>query len=103
MTIETRRGGDVDDRTLALHRSLHPDDLETWSFDSAAFDWDTYMVGIHIPSITDPVRRLEAARRRRGERSSTYRELKPLADGEERPNVLVAFDHHRHHRAALHQ
>jgi len=82
----------VDDRTLALHRSLHPDDADTWGFDSAAFDWDEYMVGIHIPSITDPVRRLESARRRRGERSSTYRELKPLAEGEERPNVLVAFD-----------
>lgn len=82
----------VDDRTLALHRSLHPEDVETWGFDSASFDWTTYMQDIHIPAITDPVRRLEAARRRRGERSSTYRELTPRAEGAERPAVLAAFD-----------
>lgn len=82
----------VDDRTLALHRSLHPDDAATWGFDSADFDWTEYMERIHIPSITDPVRRLEAARSRRGERASTYRDLKPQAGGQDRPKVLVAFD-----------
>ena len=82
----------VDDRTLALHRSLHPDDVPTWGFDTASFDWKTYLQQIHIPSITDPVKRLEAARRRRGERVTTFRPLSPLASGESRPPVLAAFD-----------
>ncbi len=82
----------VDDRTFALHRSLDPADVETWAFDTAAFDWTEYIERIHIPSITDPVKRLEAARRRRGERASTYKPLKPLAPGEPRPPILAAFD-----------
>ena len=82
----------VDDRALALSNSLHPDDVDAFAFDTAAFDWDTYMQKIHVPSITDPVRRLENARRRRGDRASTYRDLAPLAEGAERPPVLAAFD-----------
>ncbi len=82
----------VDDRALALHRSLHPDDVAAFAFDTAAFTWDVYLQQIHVPSITAPVRRLENARRRRGERVSTYRDLTPLGEGEPRPPVLAAFD-----------
>lgn len=78
----------VDDYTLALHRSLHPDDLAAFAFDTAAVDWHEYMVEIHAPSITNPVRRLEAARKRRTARSSTFRELAPDRSG----TVLAAFD-----------
>ena len=78
----------VDDCTLALHNSLHPDDKEKFGFDSAAFDWKHYMEEVHIPAITDPVRRLEAARKRRQGRSATFRELKPAEPG----TVLAAFD-----------
>ncbi|WP_231979784.1 SDR family oxidoreductase [Tessaracoccus coleopterorum] len=78
----------VDDCTLALHNSLHGDDRERFGFDSASFDWTHYMEEVHIPAITDPVRRLEAARKRRQGRSTTFRDLKPAEPG----TVLAAFD-----------
>ena len=78
----------VDDATLALHHSLHPDDKDTFGFDSASFTWTHYLEEVHIPAITDPVRRLEAARKRRQARSATFRDLKPAAPG----TVLAAFD-----------
>lgn len=79
----------VDDCTLALHNSLHPDDKERFGFDSASFDWTYYMQEVHVPSVADPVRRLEARRKRHRdrERASTFKQLKPA----ESP-VLAAFD-----------
>ncbi|NLE97299.1 MAG: HAD-IB family hydrolase [Propionibacterium sp.] len=77
----------VDDRTLALHHSLHPDDAERFGFDSADFDWRYYLQDVHAPAITDPVRRLDAARKRRQNRSSTFRPLKHTD-----AKVLAAFD-----------
>lgn len=77
----------VDDNTLALHRSLHPDDAERWGFDSASFDWTHYMQDVHAPSICDPVRRLEARRKRRQSRSGTFKDVLPSE-----ANVLAAFD-----------
>ncbi len=82
----------VDDRARALSHSLRPEDQETWAFDTASFDWRHYLQDVHIPAITDPVKRLEAARKRRGERSATFRTLTPLAEGAPRPDVLAAFD-----------
>ncbi len=82
----------VDDRALALNNSLHPDDVDAFAFDTAGYDWDTYMQKIHVPSITDPVRRLENARKRRGDRASTYRDLTPLTPGQPRPPIVAAFD-----------
>jgi phosphoserine phosphatase/nucleoside-diphosphate-sugar epimerase len=84
----------VDDRALALTNSLHPDDVDAFAFDTAGYDWDTYMQKIHVPSITDPVRRLENARKRRGDRASTYRDLTPLTPGQPRPpstNVVETY------------
>ena len=78
----------VDDCTLALHNSLHEKDRETFGFDSGTLDWTHYLEDVHAPAITDPVRRLEAARRRRKARSATYRDLKPAEPG----TVLAAFD-----------
>jgi alcohol-forming fatty acyl-CoA reductase len=80
----------VDDNTHRLTRSLHPDDQDTFSFDTSDFDWHHYMQEIHIPSIVAPVRRLEALRRRRGNRSTTWVDLSRTKDkpGE----VLAAFD-----------
>ena len=78
----------VDDCTLALHNSLHEDDRETFGFDSGTLDWTHYLEDVHAPAITDPVRRLEAARRRRKARSATYRDLKAVEPGK----VLAAFD-----------
>ncbi len=78
----------VDDGTLALHESLHPDDRERFGFDSATFDWKHYIEEVHAPAVTDPVRRLEAARKRRRARSATFKELRPAEPG----TVLAAFD-----------
>ena len=78
----------VDDCTLALHNSLHEDDREVFGFDSADLDWHHYIEEVHVPAITGPVRRLEAARRRRKARSTTYKGLKPTEPG----TVLAAFD-----------
>jgi len=78
----------VDDCTLALHNSLHEDDREIFGFDSANLDWTHYLEDVHAPAITDPVRRLEAARRRRKASPATYRNLKPVEPG----TVLAAFD-----------
>ncbi|WP_278692411.1 SDR family oxidoreductase [Arachnia propionica] len=78
----------VDDCTLALHNSLHEDDRETFGFDSGTLDWTHYLEDVHAPAITDPVRRLEAARRRRKARSATYRDLKAAEPGK----VLAALD-----------
>ncbi|MBK7821208.1 MAG: HAD-IB family hydrolase [Tessaracoccus sp.] len=78
----------VDDCTLALHNSLHTDDAAAFGFDSASYDWTEYLEGVHIPAITNPVRRLEAARKRRAARETTFKELKPAQPG----TVLAAFD-----------
>lgn len=78
----------VDDCTLALHNSLHPDDVEAFAFDSGDFDWTHYIERVHTPAITDPVRRLESARKRRAGRSATFKELRPSEPG----TVMAAFD-----------
>lgn len=78
----------VDDCTLALHNSLHPDDADRFAFDTAAVNWRYYLQEVHAPAITNPVRRLEAARKKRAARSATYRRLKPATSGP----VLAAFD-----------
>lgn len=78
----------VDDCTLALHDSLHPDDKESFGFDSASFDWRYYLQDVHVPAITNPVRRLEAARKRRKASATTFKQLKPAEPG----TVLAAFD-----------
>ena len=65
----------VDDNTLALTRSLHPDDVEAFAFDTAVFDWKTYIEDVHCPSITTSVRRMDALRRKRGLRPSTMKDL----------------------------
>lgn len=77
----------VDDYTLALHRSLDPDDVATFAFDTAAVDWRTYIQEIHAPSITSPVRRMDALRKKRAARASTFKDLKPASQP-----VLAAFD-----------
>ncbi len=80
----------IDDRTLALHQQLDPDDLELFGFDTAVVDWPTYIRDIHCPSITGPVRKLEAIRRKRqsvGSVESNHRDLAPSSE-----RILAVFD-----------
>jgi len=80
----------VDDNTLRLTRSLHPDDQETFSFDTGDYDWTEYILRTHIPAIVAPVRRLEELRRRRGNRATTFVDLSRTKD--QPGEVLAAFD-----------
>ena len=79
----------VDDHTLALTESLHPDDQPIFAFDTAVFDWTTYIQDVHCPSVTAPVRRMDALRRRRGNRPSTMKDLSKDTAGS---SALAVFD-----------
>ena len=65
----------MDDNTLALTRALHPDDQAAFAFDTSVFDWKTYVQEVHCPSITAPVRRMDAIRNKRGNRPTTMKNL----------------------------
>ena len=65
----------VDDATLALTRSLHPDDVKAFAFDTAVYDWRTYIEDVHCPSVTSSVRRMDALRKKRGTRPTTMKDL----------------------------
>jgi fatty acyl-CoA reductase len=79
----------VDDNTLALTRALHPDDQSAFAFDTSVFDWKTYIQDVHCPSITAPVRRMDAIRNKRGNRPTTMKDLDKDATGSA---ALAIFD-----------
>ncbi len=79
----------VDDNTLALTSSLDPADLDAFAFDTAVYDWQTYIEDVHCPAITAPVRRMEALRRKRGTRPSTMKDLSRDTTG---PASVAIFD-----------
>jgi alcohol-forming fatty acyl-CoA reductase len=45
-----------DDRALALHRSLAPEDRDRFGFDAADIDWRYYIGEVHAPSVTRMMR-----------------------------------------------
>jgi HAD superfamily hydrolase (TIGR01490 family) len=73
----------VDDRTLALHESLHPDDVERFGFDVAVIDWDYYLGEVHAPAVTEPLRAYTAARGPRPE---------PVRSVQAGSGVVAVFD-----------
>ncbi len=79
----------VDDNTLALTESLHPDDQPIFAFDTAVYDWSTYIQDVHCPSVTAPVRRMDAMRRRRGNRPTTMKDLSRDTAGS---SAVAVFD-----------
>ena len=79
----------VDDNTLALSHALHPDDQAAFAFDTSVFDWKTYIQDVHCPSITAPVRRMDAIRSKRGNRPTTMKDLDKDASGS---SALAIFD-----------
>jgi fatty acyl-CoA reductase len=79
----------VDDTTLALSRSLHPDDVEAFGFDTAVYDWKTYIEDVHCPSITTSVRRMDTLRNKRGARPSTMKDLSKDTAG---ASAVAIFD-----------
>lgn len=42
----------TDDRTLALHRSMRPEEQQKAGFDSAVVDWAHYIQDVHNPAVT---------------------------------------------------
>lgn len=81
----------VDDRTLALHRSLDPADVEMWGFDTSEVDWDHYWLESHCPSVTAQMRKYDEIRRRRTQAAASGpRELRPASEGS--APVLAVFD-----------
>ncbi|HEX8487401.1 MAG TPA: HAD-IB family hydrolase, partial [Propionibacteriaceae bacterium] len=79
----------VDDNTLRLTQLLDPEDQPSFAFDTAVFDWTTYVEEVHCPAITAPIRRLDALRRRRGNRPSTMRSLANDTSGSQ---AMAIFD-----------
>jgi fatty acyl-CoA reductase len=79
----------VDDNTFALTQALHPDDRAAFAFDTAVFDWQTYIQEVHCPSITAPVRRMDAIRSKRGNRPTTMKGLDNNTSGSA---ALAIFD-----------
>ena len=79
----------VDDNTLALTRALHSDDQAAFAFDTSVFDWKTYIQEVHCPSITAPVRRMDAIRSKRGNRPTTMKDLDKDTGGSA---ALAIFD-----------
>jgi len=79
----------VDDNTLALTQSLHSEDHAAFAFDTSVYDWKTYIQEVHCPSITAPVRRMDAIRRKRGNRPTTMKDLDKDTTGSA---TLAIFD-----------
>ena len=79
----------VDDNTLALTTGLDPDDQDAFAFDTAVYDWKTYIADVHCPAITAPVRRMDALRRKRGNRPTTMKDLSRDTAGS---SALAIFD-----------
>jgi alcohol-forming fatty acyl-CoA reductase len=51
-----------DSQTLALHTSLHPDDVASFGFDATVIDWPKYLIGIHVPAVVEPMRAFTTSR-----------------------------------------
>jgi alcohol-forming fatty acyl-CoA reductase len=80
-----------DVETVALAQRLHPDDRDAFQFDTAVIDWDHYLGDVHIPAVTEPLRKYDVIRRART--SGATRQPKALdgaasADGQ----VAAIFD-----------
>jgi alcohol-forming fatty acyl-CoA reductase len=76
-----------DSHTLALHESLHPDDVEAFGFDAADIDWAHYIAGVHTPAVTSTLRALTSGPTR-GEPTRTAVGGSRTEHGQ----VIAAFD-----------
>lgn len=80
----------ADDHTAALFRRLTPQDQEEFSFDSAVIDWQHYLVDVHFPAVTAPIRKMDDVRNKRG-RPAPRAPGKVSADSDA-PEVAAFFD-----------
>ncbi len=54
-----------DVETMALAARLHPEDRAALEFDTSVIDWDHYLGEVHIPAVTEPLRKYDVIRRAR--------------------------------------
>jgi fatty acyl-CoA reductase len=80
----------ADVQTMALMHALHPDDQRELAFDTGVIDWPHYMGEVHIPAVTEPIRRLDDLRRRR--RGSSAGGMRTVAAGDDPGSVAAVFD-----------
>jgi alcohol-forming fatty acyl-CoA reductase len=71
----------TDDETLALYRSLSPEDRQEFHFDASMFDWRHYLQDVHCPAVTVAMRFPSPAR------PDPVVNVKPSENG-----VLAVFD-----------
>ena len=79
----------VDDHTLGLSQALHAEDQDAFAFDTAVFDWKTYIEEVHCPSVTASVRKMDALRSKRGARPTTMKDLSKDTAG---ARAIAVFD-----------
>ncbi|MDN5851292.1 MAG: HAD-IB family hydrolase [Actinomycetia bacterium] len=88
----------ADDNTMSLYASLSEKDRERFAFDTAVVDWPTYLKDIHCPAVTEPLRKLDEARRKRKRNDESLAKLPPRSaepDDTDKPagqNVAAFFD-----------
>ena len=70
----------ADDNSMALYAGLSDDDRERFAFDTAVIDWHTYLADIHCPAVTQPLRKLDEARRKRKRDDATLAKLESSHD-----------------------
>ncbi|MBO0841679.1 MAG: HAD-IB family hydrolase [Nocardioides sp.] len=83
----------VDENTMALYASLTPSDRETFAFDTGVIDWRDYLLGIHTPAVTKPVRDLDQVRKAREKRDlGRLPLLVSTSSATDAPGVAAFFD-----------
>jgi fatty acyl-CoA reductase len=83
----------MDDNTIALFRTLEPEDQEIFRFDTAEFDWAYYLRDVHFPSVTEPIRKYDVIRKRRNASAGpTRRRVEGSPGSAESEGVLAVFD-----------
>lgn len=80
-----------DVETQALSSRLHPDDRADFEFDTAVIDWDHYLGDVHIPAVTEPLRKYDVVRRARTGSSSRKPHAVDGAD-ESAHQIAAVFD-----------
>ncbi len=83
----------MDDNTIALFRTLEPEDQEIFRFDTAEFTWTYYLRDVHFPSVTEPIRKYDVIRKRRNASAGpTRRRIEGSPGSAESEGVLAVFD-----------
>jgi len=81
-----------DVQTAALAERLHPDDREAFQFDTAVIDWDHYLGEVHIPAVTEPLRKYDVIRRARPSSSARRPKVLDATPDADSRRIAAVFD-----------